>query len=191
MTRIFWRSPACALLALWCMFPIGIHAGPGHGGSHPGACDCPHGIELVSPAWVRFLPPGLPNTAAYMTLRNLTDRDFEVVAAESPAAHVTELHDHVQDRAGIMRMRQVESIVIPANGEVELKPGGLHVMLIGLLEPLRDGQLVPITLSAVGVKHLRVHAIVRRADGGDADVQHQGHAHPHGAGPDHAPARNQ
>lgn len=58
----------------------------------------------------RLLPPTQPNNAAYLALRNLTDADLRIVAAESPAAQVTELHDHGQGAARIMRMRGVDSV---------------------------------------------------------------------------------
>lgn len=148
---------------------------PGHHGSDIAECDCPPGVELVSHAWVRLLPPTQPNTAAYMTLRNLTDADLHIVAAESPAARATELHNHIQDAAGVMRMREVEAIVVPAHGEVALKPGGLHVMLIDLIEPLQEGRVVPITLYVEGVQDLQVRALVQRSGSGNG--HHHGHSH--------------
>jgi copper(I)-binding protein len=163
---------ACCLVASPVLF---AHHVPGHHGSDIAECDCPAGVELVSKAWVRLLPTTQPNTAAYVTLRNLTDTDLHIVAAESPAARVTELHDHVQDAAGVMRMREVEAIVIPAHGEVELKPGGLHVMLIDLVEPLQEGQRVPIALYVEGFQDLRIHAPVEGSGGGPED--HHRHSH--------------
>ncbi len=152
------------------------HHMPGHHGSAVAECDCPPGVELVSEPWVRLLPPTQPNTAAYMTLRNLTDADLQIVAAESPVARVTELHDHVEDTAGMMRMREVEAIVIPAHGKVELKPGGLHVMLIDLLEPLQQGQPVPITLYVGGFQDLQIRAPVRHPHS-EQEHSHHGHSH--------------
>lgn len=154
----------------------------GHPASGGAECDCPPGVELVSQAWVRHLPPSQPNTAAYMKLRNLTDADLQIVGAETPVARVAELHDHVQDAAGVMRMREVESITIPAGGEVELKPGGLHVMLIDLVEPLQEEQRVPLTLHLEGFEDLRIQARVQRSDDGAGHhhhSDHHGHQHSH------------
>lgn len=151
------------------------HHAPGHHGSDIAECDCPPGVELASQAWVRLLPPATPSTAAYMRLRNLTEADLRIVGAESPAARVTELHDHVQDDAGVMRMREVDAIVIPARGEVELKPSGLHVMLIDLVEPLREGQIVRISLFVEGFQDLQIDAPVQRSDAGTG--HHHGHSH--------------
>jgi copper(I)-binding protein len=173
------RSTVLVALAFACCAMASpallAHHVPGHHGSDIAECDCPPGVELVSGAWVRLLPPTQPNTAAYMTLHNLTDTDLQIVAAESPAARVTELHDHVQDAAGVMRMREVDAIVIPAHGEVELKPGGLHVMLIDLVEPLQEGQRVPIALYVEGFQDLRIHAPVEGSGGGPED--HHRHSH--------------
>jgi copper(I)-binding protein len=161
----------------------------GHHPSDIAHCDCPPGVELVAQPWVRHLPPSQPNTAAYMTLRNLTNVDLHIVAAESPVARVTELHDHEQDASGVMRMREVETIIIPARGDVELKPGGLHVMLIDLIEPLQVGQLVPLTLYVEGFQDLRIHAPVQRSDGGAGDHPRHPHSHDHGHSHSHGPAQ--
>ena len=179
MTRTFWNWATRGLPALCCGIVFGTQAGAGDQGSPHAACECPAGIELAAPAWVRLLPPGLPNAAAYMTLRNLTGSDLHIVAAESSAARATELHDHLLDRSGVMRMREVEAIVVPANGEVELKPGGLHLMLIGLVEPLHEGQLVPMILHVRELGRLRIPAVVQRPDPG-AGGHHGDHSHPHG-----------
>lgn len=148
---------ACGVMASPALF---AHHEPGHHGSDIAECDCPPGIDLVSDAWVRLLQGGRPNTGAYMTLRNKTDDNLYIVAAESPAAERVELHDHVHDPERGMRMREVERIVIPANGEVELRLGGKHLMLIDLVEPLEEGQSVPITLYVDGFEDVRIDARV-------------------------------
>ncbi|MGM0553375.1 MAG: copper chaperone PCu(A)C [Pseudomonadota bacterium] len=139
----------------------------------PAACECPEGIELQGQPWVRMMPPGMPGTAAYLTLRNHTARDVEIVSGGSPVAATTELHDHIEDERGVMRMREVGSITIPANGQVELQPGGLHVMLIGLQESLAAGQQVPIRLELEGLGTLRLQAEVRDAEQPGMGDHHQ------------------
>lgn len=101
-------------------------------------------IQIQHP-YARAVPPGQPNSAAFMTLHNRGDKANAVVAASSPAAEVVELHTHTMD-GGMMKMRRVEQIDIPAGGETELKPGGLHIMLIGLKEQLNPGMKVSLTL---------------------------------------------
>ncbi len=99
----------------------------------------------VSDAFVRLPPPGQSISAAFLTLSNSGDAK-KLVKADSPVANNVELHNHIHD-GGVMRMRQVTAIDIPAKGKVVLQPGGYHVMLIGLKAPLQDGQKVPLTLT--------------------------------------------
>ncbi len=101
-------------------------------------------VEVHEP-YVRLAPPNAPATGAFMVIRNIGDTPVKVVKAENPTSNLTELHNHINDQ-GVMRMRQVPSIDIPAKGQAELKPGGLHVMLIDMKAPLTEGQIVPITL---------------------------------------------
>jgi hypothetical protein len=100
---------------------------------------------LVSDPYVRLMPPGSPNTAAFMSISNRSASDRRLLQAESPVARSVELHTHVDDH-GVMRMRQIAAIDIPAGGRAELRSGGQHVMLIGLRQPLRQGERVPLTL---------------------------------------------
>ncbi|MBS3799949.1 MAG: copper chaperone PCu(A)C [Thioalkalivibrio sp.] len=149
-----------------------LAADPGSTGAGQGICDCPDGIELEGRPWVRLMPPTMSSTAAYLSLRNTTDGDKEIVAGESSVAAATELHDHIQDEQGVMRMRQVESITIPANGRVDLQPGGLHVMLIDLQEPLEEGAQVPLRLDLENGDKLHLRAEVRRAQRPSAGAHH-------------------
>jgi copper(I)-binding protein len=104
-----------------------------------------HGNIQVQHPYARAVPPGQPNSAAFMTLRNMGGEANALIAASSPAANVVELHTHTMDD-GMMKMRRVEQIDIPAKGETELKPGGLHIMLIGLKQQLKPGIKVALTL---------------------------------------------
>jgi len=102
-------------------------------------------VEAADP-YVRAVPPGQPNSAAFMTLTNQSGEDHALVAAESGASKVVELHTHVMEE-GMMKMRKVEKIDLPAGQAVSLQPGGLHVMLIGLQQELVPDQ--PVTLHLV------------------------------------------
>jgi len=104
------------------------------------------GSVEVKDAYVRHMPPTQTVTGAFMTLVNTTDSDRAAVSASSDVAETVELHTHIKD-GGVMRMRQVEKIDIPAGGSTELKPGGFHVMLIDLKKPLELGQMVDISLT--------------------------------------------
>jgi periplasmic copper chaperone A len=100
----------------------------------------------VGDPYVRGVPPGQPNSAAFMTLTNTGGTDQALVAAESAASKVVELHTHIMEE-GMMKMRKVEKIDLPAGQPVSLQPGGLHIMLIGLQQELVPDQ--PVTLHLV------------------------------------------
>ncbi len=99
----------------------------------------------VDGAYVRAVPPGLTNSAAFMTLNNKDAADHKLIYVKSPAAEVVELHTHINDQ-GVMRMRRVEGIEVSAMASMELKPGGYHVMLIGLSKQLMPGEWIEMTL---------------------------------------------
>lgn len=114
----------------------------------------------VSDPSARAVPPGQPNSAVFMTLTNPSDQARALVAATSPAARTVELHTHTND-GGVMRMRRIERIDIPAGGSVQLKPGGLHVMLIGLTGDLTPGGKVALELTFDDGSAIQVQAPVR------------------------------
>ena len=101
-------------------------------------------VEAVD-GYVRLLPPGTPNTAAFMVLKNDADQPVKLVAAASAAAGRAELHTHLHEN-GVMKMRQVENIEIPAKGEAVLKPGSLHIMLFEV-GTLSEQTPFPLTLT--------------------------------------------
>jgi copper(I)-binding protein len=99
----------------------------------------------VSEAYARAVPPGSPNSAAFMQIHNADANDHALVSASSPAAKVVELHTHIHED-GMMKMRKIDSIDLPAGKATHLKPGGLHVMLIDLIKDLNDGDQLQLTL---------------------------------------------
>ncbi|HJV06019.1 MAG TPA: copper chaperone PCu(A)C [Chromobacteriaceae bacterium] len=109
-----------------------------------------HGYTLgqldVHHPWSRAMPEASPTGAAYMTLTNQGKSDDRLLAASSPRAQSAELHTHLNDH-GVMRMRPVaDGIALPAGQQVKLAPGGLHIMLMGLKQPLKAGDHFPLTL---------------------------------------------
>lgn len=100
---------------------------------------------MVSDAYVRAVPPGQPNSASFMVLSNHSSEDLVLVGAESDVAKAVELHSHTM-KDGMMRMRQVEKIDLPAGETVQLQPGGLHVMVIGLQQKLVPGEKIDMAL---------------------------------------------
>jgi periplasmic copper chaperone A len=122
------------------------------------------GISVTDP-YARAVPPGQPNSAAFMGLTNGTGEDRALVGAESPTADVVELHTHVMD-GGMMRMRRVDKIDLPAGQTVTLKPGGLHIMLIGLKGQLKPGERIDLTLIYDDGGRVSVTAPVRAIEAG-------------------------
>jgi len=98
----------------------------------------------VANPWVRGTVAGQKATGAFMQLKSATDT--ALVSAASPVAKIVEIHEMKMD-AGVMKMRAVDGLSLPAGQTVELKPGGYHVMLMDLTQELRDGQSVPLTLT--------------------------------------------
>lgn len=119
-------------------------------------------IGVVDP-YVRMAPPGAKATGAFMMIKNAGHRDALLVSANAQVANITELHNHINDN-GIMRMRQVKEIAIPAKGEVALKPGGYHVMLIDMKAPLKEGDHVMIKLGFADGSSKEVHAPVTKSN---------------------------
>lgn len=112
-----------------------------------GACSSPEtGPAMrVDDAWSRPTMPGMSMGVAYFTLTNGTDADDELIAASTPLAARVEMHETAMEE-GMARMRPLTEIVVPARGRVEVKPGGIHLMLVDLAQPLPEGSRVPMTL---------------------------------------------
>ena len=101
---------------------------------------------LIRGGWVQEGPPSQTITAAYMTIENQTGADISLRSASTEVAQTIELHK-MELVDGIMKMHRVEAIDIPAGGTAELKPGGYHLMVIGLKKELKEGDKVTITLA--------------------------------------------
>lgn len=101
-------------------------------------------LSLVE-GYVRGLPPGQSVTAAFMTLRNSGDEELVLTSASTPVADKVEFHQHSHED-GMMRMRQIPALRVPAGAELQLAPGHLHMMLIGLQQVLVEGDTVVIEL---------------------------------------------
>ena len=99
---------------------------------------------VVRDAWIREPPPRSP-AAGYLVIENRGDDSVELVAVATESAAQTEIHvmEYKDDR---MTMRQVAKLQVPAGEEVALKPGGTHLMLMELRQPLRDGDEVELVL---------------------------------------------
>ena len=98
----------------------------------------------VSDPWVRGTVAQMSATGAFMQLQSQSDA--RLVAASSPIAATVEIHE-MRMEGDVMRMRAVAAVDLPAGSTVSLKPGGYHVMLMGLKRALVAGENVPLTLT--------------------------------------------
>ena len=100
---------------------------------------------VVDQAWARATPPGAPMGAVYLELVNGAARSVSITAVRTPAAAVAEVHEsYIED--GMARMREVMPLVIEPGAQLSLAPGGLHIMLMKLNEPLKPGDSFPLVL---------------------------------------------
>lgn len=101
-------------------------------------------VEIDKP-WTRATPPGARMAAGYMTIRNKSASPDRLLSVTSAGAARVETHVTIKD-GDIVRMREVKGYDVPANGMLELKPGGSHLMFVDIKQPFKDGETIPATL---------------------------------------------
>jgi len=116
----------------------------------------------VTDVWGRPSPSAAPNAAFYLIIENNGGED-RLVSADSPACGTAELHEMYDKGDGVMGMRPLQGIEIPAGGSVTLGPGGLHVMCIGRLADFTPGDHVPLTLEFQNAGTIKVNATIRES----------------------------
>jgi len=119
----------------------------------------------IEGAYVRATPPGVPNSAAFMTLINNISEDISVMKASSSFAQTVELHAHDMSD-GVMRMYQIRVIDVAANDTTVLKPGGYHIMFFGLKKPLKEGDTVDLELTLYNGETVKIMAPVKKVMSG-------------------------
>ena len=102
------------------------------------------GSIKIENAYTRATVPGQQVAGGFMKIENKGIAD-QLLSASSPAAGEVQLHEMAME-GSVMKMRQVKDIPLPAGGSVELKPGGLHLMLMNIKAPLAAGESVPVKL---------------------------------------------
>lgn len=110
------------------------------------ATTAPAAALVVDGAWIRQPPPGAKMLGGYLRLKNPGTTAVKVVSATTSLSPRAELHTHLKVD-GVMRMRQVPFIEVPADGEVVLAPGGLHLMVMQLPAVPKEGDVVNVTLT--------------------------------------------
>lgn len=142
---------ALGLVALW----------PGFAPSTAAAQQAPAGTGLrVRDAWARPSMPGRAMSAAYAVVENPGEAAVALTGVSCEGVASAELHESFEAN-GMMRMRPVPSLTVPAGGRVELRPGGYHVMLMGLTRALSAGDRVRCELRAASTVVARFEAEVR------------------------------
>ncbi|MDW8311479.1 MAG: copper chaperone PCu(A)C, partial [Burkholderiales bacterium] len=132
-----------------------------------------HGSLVIHHPWARATAsPAIKNSAAFLVVENKGATPDRLLGVSGDVAQKLELHTMVRE-AGVMRMREVPAFDIPAGGKLELKPGGLHIMLIGLKQPLKEGERFPLTLKFEKAGEVKVQVLAEKGH------HHHGHDHKH------------
>lgn len=126
--------------------------------------------------WSREMPPVAPTAAAYFVVHNKGSEADRLLSVSTPVAGKAELHEHVH-ADGVMKMQQVQDVVIPAGGEVKFEPMGYHVMLFNLKQQAKDGERFPLTLNFEKAGKVDVEVAVQK----EAPADHK-HGMEHGEG---------
>ncbi|MGO9544686.1 MAG: copper chaperone PCu(A)C [Rhodomicrobium sp.] len=114
--------------------------------------------------------------AAYLTVKNGGAEADTLLSASSPDAAKAEIHEHIHDANGVMRMRPVEGgLKIPAGETVEFKPGGYHIMLIGLNHNFEEGHAIPLKLSFAHAGDVNVEVKIEKTSSGDSGMHDHHH----------------
>lgn len=109
--------------------------------------------------WMRASPGGVTVGVAYGEIKADKGKSDRLLGAKTPAAARAEIHEHVMAK-GVAKMRRIEGLAIPAGRSVVLGPSGHHIMLLDLKAPLKEGDLVPLTLVFEKAGEITIEATV-------------------------------
>lgn len=146
MKKLLYAAALCVGFAAVAGFSALAQSGP---------IEIPH-------AWARATAATAKTGAAYLTIANKGASDDRLVAVAAPVAAKAELHVTSMDN-GVMKMRPLDGVEVKAGGHAELKPGGMHIMLVGLTAPLKAGQKFPLTLTFEKAGKVEVMVTVEKA----------------------------
>ena len=165
-SKRFMRAASAALLALSALGAVQAHGGR--------AGD----VEITHPFAVPT-PPGAVNGAAYIaTLENTGKQPDRLLRISTPIAQRAEIHTMAVDAGGVMRMREVGEIALAPGVPVKMRPGeGMHFMLIGLKQPLKEGDSFALTMEFERGGKTEVKVVVQvprpRADAAPGMAEHK------------------
>lgn len=109
--------------------------------------------------WTTVTRGGLKTAAVYITFVNDGPKGDKLLKVSSPIAQHASIHANIKD-GEVMKMREQDGVEIPAGKTVELKPGGMHIMLEGIDHPFKDGEMIPLTLTLANEGEVKVEAMV-------------------------------
>ncbi|MBO3176090.1 copper chaperone PCu(A)C [Dermatophilus congolensis] len=190
-SRKFSRRGATTIAVLAAALLLTACGGGGDHGSNHGAAQTTQANESspinAHDPWVKAAASG--NSALFGTLANNSDKDITITAVSSPAAGSVQMHETKKDASGAMVMSEVKGgFKIPAHGQHELKPGGDHIMLMGLKGELKAGEQVEFTATTSDGSSFKVAAPVKDFSGANENYDHgkaSPNDHDHG-GHDHS-----
>lgn len=111
--------------------------------------------------WMKQLPPVVPLRAGYLQIKNPDKQDHQIIALQSDAFERVEMHEsRMQD--GVMHMVELESLLLPAESRLELKPGGKHLMLVNPIQPLNIGDRFNVIVTFADESTISVQLEVRK-----------------------------
>lgn len=163
------RKLTMAAAAALCAVAIGACGDDDESGSQSASSG---GVEITD-AWSRVTAPSAKAGAVYMTISAQDGDTLTKAAVPTSIAGTTEIHETSaahgsmgddavgDDKMGAMTMKPVSSIEIPAGEDVQLEPGGYHVMLLELADPITDGETIPVTLTFEQAGEVEVEATAR------------------------------
>lgn len=138
------------------------------------AADYTLGDLTIQKPWARASIGQAQAGAAYLTVMNKGSLPDRLIAAEGEVANRVELHTHMMED-GVMKMRQVQAIEVAPGEPAVLKPGGLHVMLMGLKAPLVKGESFPLTLVFEKAGRVEIEVPIGEGTAMEHQMDHGGH----------------
>ena len=116
----------------------------------------------MTDAWARATPPGAKTGAAYVTVTNTGKEADRLLSVSTPVAGMAQLHTTINDN-GVLKMRPIAAIDVKPGASVTLKPGGYHLMLMQLTQPLKQGETFPLVLTFAKAGKVETEVKVQKA----------------------------
>lgn len=168
--KILFRITALALFATSLSFTAQAHDHSKMGQGDPAAMSeemmepVEAGDLTLSDAFTRATLPGAKVGGGYLKIANSSSEPDRLIGGTTPAAERVEVHEMKMD-GNVMQMRQLkDGLEIPAGGAAELTPGGLHLMLMNITKPFKEGDMIPVTLEFAKAGKVEVQFMVGAAN---------------------------